>query len=631
MNNWFSKIIQKLSAFTKPIRDWSRSNPMLAVGVLALLLLATAAASISQLQSRGNSQALSEIRELPRTSLGEVVSVAKAGNLDRVITHQVKGGSWNQPKVEHYIEVVHGGQRHALYAPEAMVEQFADQVAAASAFSNVVFETGYVANEQGKVGQVLLVAFIVIMVVMVLLVSNILIGERLSGHSFKPHKLDRAVSLDSVIGYDHIKSEMREVIDQMVNAEKYARHSVRAPKGLLFTGDPGVGKTMMAKALANEMDAEFFYCTGADFVEMYVGVGAKRVRNLFRKARECRRAFIFIDEIDALGSRNSMGNDSERLATLNQMLSELDGINANGQLLVMGATNYPDRLDPAMVRAGRFDRTIHIPMPDLTTRRELLRHKLKGLGSSANLDFDALAQRTIGYSGAQLCLLADEAMNLAVRHAGGPLVDNPVITQELMERAQENAIMGSGENVLTPEQARRSAVHELGHALVGFLRCKDSFTEKASIEGRGGALGFTINRPNDDRRLRTQEDLTGEIMMLLAGRAAEQEILGSISTGARDDLSKANDIAQQMVCLYGMGKNTGLMMLPASQDGRPSMSENMQKDIKALLDELYDSARALVLANRSWIEDRASLLLQRGTLDHATMFLEVRPVDVAVH
>lgn len=624
-----SKIIHFLRKHATRARNWISNHPVMGGGIVTVIVLMAVQISFGLASYRENAAQLARLDGMPATTLSSVIEQADRGQVARVMTHVVQEGGWSTPRLRRYMEVVdRKGVHTKLESQTLMGEEFDKRMTQAAIKNAIVFERGFDAGGANRITDTVQMLLVLAVIVLVLLAAQMLVGETLAGHSFKPQSKDDTVTLDDIIGYAEVKREILEIMDHLTNAEAYAKHGVRAPRGLLMTGDPGVGKTMLAKAMSNVLKAELFYCTGADFAEMYVGVGPRRVRALFRRARQAKRAIIFIDEIDALGSRASMGNDSERLGTLNQMLSEMDGINSNGQVLVVGATNFADRLDPALVRPGRFDKKLHIPLPDRTTRRALMQHKLQGARLDPAIDFEALADRTEGYSGAQLVSLIDEARNLALRGVGGQSNSRPpLVSQEILERAQEVAILGVSENKLNPEDARRAGLHELGHALMGFLRCPDSFVEKVTINGRGSAAGYTIQRPVGERKLRTEPVLRGELAMLLGGRAAEQVLLGAVSSGASDDLRRANTLAREMVCFLGMGPSTGLLsFLEAGQIGA-TIPKRMEDDIAALLNSIYAETMAVMVANRQWLLDRGEELVRLGLLGHAAMFVANPPID----
>ena len=448
-------------------------------------------------------------------------------------------------------------------------------------------------------------------IIMVILFAQLMVGQVVSGHTFTADARDKNITLKDIIGYDDVKQEVLEILDKLNNASRYQKLGMKPPRGLLLLGDPGVGKTMLAKAIANEMKGQFFYCTGADFAEMYVGVGPRRVRTLFKRARKAGRAVIFVDEIDAIGARNTMGNDSERQGVINQFLAEMDGVNNNAGILVVGATNHAELLDPALRRPGRFDKDIHIPLPDTKTREGILEHYLKNYEKDDTVDLKALAHRTQGYSGAMLAGLAEDAKNLAHRGTG-----EVKLSQELLETAQEIKLLGIGKTKAHDDDIDRVVVHELGPAVAALVHCaKDVHVEKVTVSGRGRALGYCAMRPLRDNFLRTKEAMEGELVVKLAGRAAEEVILGDVSSGAADDLDRASHLARDMVERFGMGSRTGLMVPPRSVDpGR--MADSTKEDVQDILKEMYERAKKTVAGKKDWIEKNRMALREKETFMH---------------
>ena len=567
-------------------------------------------------ESRADQAQTDRVLALPTLTLDRLAERAQKGEIKTLISHELSVGGWLTPRNQLYYEAVDGKGVHYAMERVGLSEETDKALTAAALTHPIVFETGYRASQSNRLSAWTGMALMLGVLVLVLLVAQLMIGEVLSGKSFKPERLDPDLTLDDVIGYEEVKRELREVMDQIQRASHYASHGMKAPRGVLLTGDPGVGKTMMAKAVANSLGATFFYCTGADFAEMYVGVGAKRVRHLFHRARQSTTALIFIDEIDALGSRSEMGNDSERLATLNQMLAELDGVNGNGRLLVLGATNFPERLDPALVRAGRFDKKIHIPLPDPATRVGILAKYLQGVTLGPGVDLPAMAQRTQGYTGAQLSQLVSEAKNVALRARPR----QPVVIEHVdLEEAQEVALLGHHQSGPPAPQSDRIAVHELGHALLAHLDCRSFLhVEKVTLLGRGKALGYTLSRPLSEDELRPTDQLMGQLAMMLGGRAAEEEILGSVSTGAADDLERANALARRMVGAWGMGPRTGLRT--GGSQPNAAFADDLEADVLELLAHRYDHAKATVRAHRDWLEDRRAALVEHRLLGHEALF-----------
>ncbi|MDR3147665.1 MAG: ATP-dependent zinc metalloprotease FtsH, partial [Treponema sp.] len=364
---------------------------------------------------------------------------------------------------------------------------------------------------------------------------------------------DIATRFRDVAGVDEAKEELVEVVDFLKNPKKYTEIGGKIPKGVLLVGPPGTGKTLLARAVAGEAGVSFFRMSGADFVEMFVGVGAARVRDLFKQARDKAPCIIFIDELDAIGKsrlNNIAGGNDEREQTLNQLLVEMDGFDGTSGLIILAATNRPDVLDPALLRPGRFDRQVLVDRPDLKGREEILRIHSKGVKLSPATDLGAIARITSGFSGADLANIVNEAALLAVR-AGRRLVE-----QRDFDEAIEKTVAGLQKKtrVLKPEERKLTAFHEAGHALVAAFTPNADPVQKISIIPRGFALGYTRMMPVEDRYTITQSDLLGRIGILLGGRIGEEMVSGEYSTGAASDLTKATDIARKMITDYGMSQ-----------------------------------------------------------------------------
>ncbi|WIF94264.1 ATP-dependent zinc metalloprotease FtsH [Caminicella sporogenes] len=355
------------------------------------------------------------------------------------------------------------------------------------------------------------------------------------------------IGFSDVAGLEEVKEELGEIIDFLKNPEKYKAMGAKIPKGILLYGPPGTGKTLLAKAIAGETNSKFIHASGSEFVEKYVGVGAKRVRTLFEKARKESPSVIFIDEIDAIGAKRSLESNNEKDQTLNQLLIEMDGFNNDQTIIVIGATNRIDMLDEALLRPGRFDRNIYIGNPDINSRKEIFKVHLKNKPINPNINIEELAKKTHGMSGAHISNIANEAAILAVRK------NKKIIDKEDFDEAIEKVIGGlerKNSHIIDKEK-RRVSFHEAGHALMGKILNTDLIT-KISIIPRSQALGYVMYTPEEERFLITKEELFNKIKVMLAGRAAEEVIYGNISTGAKDDLKKANQLAFQMVCEYGM-------------------------------------------------------------------------------
>lgn len=438
------------------------------------------------------------------------------------------------------------------------------------------------------------------------------------------------VKFDDVAGVDEAKAELRESVEFLKNPQAYSRLGAHMPKGVLLVGPPGTGKTLLARAMAGEAGVPFFSITGSEFVEMFVGVGAARVRDLFEQARAAAPCIIFIDELDALGRARGIGalggGHDEKEQTLNQLLAEMDGFDASQGVVILAATNRPEVLDAALLRAGRFDRQVLVDRPDRRGRADILRVHLKKVTLSAQVQPDAVAALTPGFAGADLANLVNEAALLATRR-GAAAVEPDDFTAAI-----ERIVAGleKRQRVMSEPERRRVAVHESGHALVAMALPGSDPVHKISIIPRGiGALGYTLQRPSEDRYLATQNELAQRMSVLLGGRAAEALVLGDISTGAADDLVKVTDIAQDMVMRFGMAPELGQVVFerPAhafldsagpQAPERPisnTTAEQIDKAVKGLVETAYAQASALLNARRSLLEETAARLLAQETLN----------------
>lgn len=600
--------------------------------LLAALSVVAFSASFTLSWARGQQDAAQYARAMksPELGLSAIFLAIEKQKVKTIISHDLAREGSTGSRVATYVEVVFsdGSSAFMEVVPEIKETMWKGFVDLAKQ-QKVVIREGYKVGREIPYKSVVDATGWIALLILGFVLLRKQIVEGASKQSFRAAGRDKSIRLSDVIGYGDVKREMKEVMDQLLRSEQYIEQGIKPPRGVIFTGDPGVGKSMMAKAMANELDADFFYCTGADFAEMYVGVGPKRVKELFAAARKSKIAFIFIDEIDALGSRQALGHDSERQATINQMLAELDGVQENGQILVMGATNHLERMDPALLRPGRFDKKIHIPLPDTETRRGILEKYLGTVQLDGDVDLNGLAQRTAGFSGAQLRSMVNEAKNLSLRAFASDEGRTVRVSQELLERAQEIAILGISERKSEGDEAKRIAIHELGHALAGYLYCPDIHIEKVTTIGRGGALGYTLSRPLTEGVLKTEAELRGDICMMLAGRAAEEVMFGSVSSGAMDDLRRANSVARKMVSHLGMGKRMGLVT-PNDETHAQSVPGHVDEDIRSLLDEIYSQAKEMVRVHSEWMVDRADRLLDLGLLGHDALFdgipREARPL-----
>ncbi|HUE17997.1 MAG TPA: ATP-dependent zinc metalloprotease FtsH [Planctomycetaceae bacterium] len=447
---------------------------------------------------------------------------------------------------------------------------------------------------------------------------------------------DTGVGFDDVAGCDEAKYELQEVVDFLKNPQRYEALGAKIPKGILLVGPPGTGKTLLSRAVAGEAHVPFFSISGSEFVEMFVGVGAARVRDLFEQAKKHAPCIIFIDEIDAIGGQRSihMGpvND-EREQTLNQLLAEMDGFEANIGVIILAATNRPEILDRALLRPGRFDRQVVVDAPDVDGREAILKVHARDKRLAPDINLRKIAQATAGFSGADLANALNEAALLAARRRA------PEITQRDVEDAVEKVVAGPERRSrrLEPEQKRRVAYHEVGHALVAAYSEHADPVHKISIVPRGrAALGYTLQLPTEEQFLMTRSELVDRIKGMLGGRSAEEVVYGEISTGAENDLEHATALARQMVCMYGMSDRVGLVHVANRQDGylptfpgaptqRDCSEETIREidiEVKKLLDDAHDDARAILNEHRDQLELVAQELLKRETLD-ATAFNEL--------
>jgi len=436
------------------------------------------------------------------------------------------------------------------------------------------------------------------------------------------------VTFDDVAGVDEAKAELQEIVSFLKDRDKYGRLGARIPKGMLLVGPPGTGKTLMARAVAGEAGVPFFSISGSEFIEMFVGVGAARVRDLFEQARQSAPCIIFIDELDALGRARTpfsgYGGGDEKEQTLNQLLSELDGFDPRVGIVLLAATNRPEILDPALTRAGRFDRQVVLDRPDRKGREAILKVHMKAVKTAPELSIGDIAAITPGFTGADLANLVNEAAIFATRRNADE------VTMEDFTGAVERIVAGAERHgrLLRPEERERVAYHEMGHALAAASLTKTDPVHKVSIIPRSiGALGYTLQRPTDDRFLITSGELKERMIALLAGRAAEDIIYGEVSTGAADDLVKATDVARQSVTRFGMSSAVGQAVLERekqrwlgdgphadSKDYSEATAREVDLAIRDMLDEASAAARDLLRSRIDDLRAGASLLLERETI-----------------
>lgn len=438
---------------------------------------------------------------------------------------------------------------------------------------------------------------------------------------------DNPIRFTDVAGCEEAKQDVKEIVDYLKDPQKYLNLGGRIPKGVLLSGAPGTGKTLLAKAIAGEANVPFFSISGSDFVEMFVGVGASRVRDLFDSAKRISPAIIFIDELDAVGRQRGAGvggGNDEREQTLNQMLVEMDGFDTNTTVIVIAATNRPDVLDPALMRPGRFDRQVVVPLPDIKGREQILKVHIRKVPIDVDVDVNILARGTPGFSGADLANLVNEAALFAARQ------NKKLVSLKDFEDAKDKIIMGAERKsmVMKEEERKNTAYHESGHAIVARSLANTDPVHKVTIIPRGRALGVTMQLPEEDRYSYTKEYLLNKIAILFGGRIAEEIFMHQMTTGASNDFEHATDIARKMVTRYGMsdemgtmiyGENESEIFLGRSVTTHKNVSEetmqSIDKTIRSLLDKQYNLAKKIIMDNKDKLELMAKMLLEKETID----------------
>ncbi len=439
------------------------------------------------------------------------------------------------------------------------------------------------------------------------------------------------ITFADVAGVDEAKQELTEIVDFLKRPERYAEIGARIPKGVLLVGPPGTGKTLLSKAVAGEAEVPFFIISGSEFVELFVGAGAARVRDLFEEAKKKAPCIIFIDELDAIGKSRSgsmgvVGGNDEREQTLNQLLTEMDGFTAQDKpVIVLAATNQPEVLDAALLRPGRFDRQVLVDRPDLSGRKTILEIYAKKVKLAAGVDLDSVAQATSGFAGADLANLVNEAALLAAR------AQRTSVEQQDLGEAIERVVAGleKKSRVLQDDEKKVVAYHEVGHAIVGHLMPGGSKVAKISIVPRGmSALGYTLQLPTEERFLNSKEELQGQIATLLGGRSAEEIVFGKITTGAANDLQRATDLAEQMVGTYGMSDTLGPLAYDKQGGGRflgggnnprrsvsDATAQAIDKEVRGLVDQAHDDALAILRENMALLETIAQKILEKEVIE----------------
>ena len=420
-----------------------------------------------------------------------------------------------------------------------------------------------------------------------------------------------SITWDDVAGVDETKDELREVVDFLTDPKRFKRLGATVPKGILLHGPPGTGKTLLAKAVAHESGAQFFSQSASSFIEMFAGLGAARIRRLFKEARDNAPAIVFIDELDAVGAHRGTDISGERDQTLNQLLVEMDGFDGRDNVVVMAASNMLEKLDKALLRPGRFDRQVFVPPPDLRGRQAILSVHTRGKPLGQDVDLERVARHAAGLTGADLANLANEAAILAGRKK------RDFIAQADFENAFERVIAGlQSRKVITDHEKRVVAWHEAGHALVSELLPTVDKVQKVSIVPRGKALGYTLNLPQEDRYLKSRQELIDYMKVLLAGRVSEQITFGRITTGASDDLSRVTAIARSMIHEYGMGTAIrSHQVLGDDVTVSEALRQTRDEEVQAVTDEAYRGAEDLLTDHRDLLDDIAERLLHHEVIE----------------
>ncbi|MCD8224426.1 MAG: ATP-dependent zinc metalloprotease FtsH [Clostridiales bacterium] len=576
---------------------------MLLAALIAMgtVMIMRNAASVGQRQEVDYNQFVAEVEN------GEVASV-EVGNSELIIVY--KDVLEKDPSLEYYVTRLEGDYE--------FVSRLVD--------NDVEVRRIYQDNTLWRDIISLVLPFVCIFIFMNFMMKRM--GGGIMGVGRSTAKMymqkDTGVTFADVAGEDEAKESLVELVDFLQNPGKYTHIGAKLPKGAILVGPPGTGKTLLAKAVAGEAQVPFFFLSGSDFMEMYVGVGASRVRDLFKQAQQVSPCIIFIDEIDSIGRSRSNyggGGESEQQQTLNQLLSEMDGIDSSKGLLILAATNRPEVLDPALLRPGRFDRRIIVDKPDLKGRVEILKVHAKDVSLDDTVDLDAIALATSGAVGSDLANMINEAAILAVKH------QRSAVCQKDLFEAVEVVLVGKEkkDRVLNKEERRIVSYHEVGHALVSALQKDSEPVQKITIVPRTmGALGYVMQVPEEEKYLNSEKELYAMLAGLLGGRAAEEIVFDTVTTGAANDIERATSIARAMVTQYGMSEKFGLMSLASKQDryltGRTVMdcgeatAAAVDSEVMRILKESYAEAKRLLSANRAIMDEIAAFLIERETI-----------------
>jgi len=499
---------------------------------------------------------------------------------------------------------------------------------------------GYTVNPQDQDWWVTLLSSllpVILIVGFMFFILNQMQGSNSKVMSFGKAKAKRLtrdqprITFKDVAGVDEAVEELQEIKEFLANPGKFQALGAKIPKGVLLVGPPGTGKTLLARAVAGEAGVPFFSISGSDFVEMFVGVGASRVRDLFEQAKAASPCIVFVDELDAVGRMRGAGlggGNDEREQTLNQLLVEMDGFDIKDNVIIMAATNRPDVLDSALLRPGRFDRQIVVDRPDLKGRTDILKIHTRGKPVAKDIDLEVLSRRTPGFTGADLANLVNEAALLAARHGKKEVEMNE------LEEAIERVIAGPERKsrLISDKEKRVIAYHEAGHALVGHVLPNTDPIHKISIISRGRALGYTLALPTEDKFLNTKVEMLDDIAMMLGGRVAEELAIGDITTGASNDIERATKLARQMITRYGMSDKLGPMTLGDDQrevflgrdfSNTPNYSQEIafeiDKEVRRMIDEGFDKANKILTDRRAQLDLMAQVLIERETVDKAEL------------